>query len=44
MSYRLQFIDNTSSISNLVNNLTEGIHEIKCKNENNNKKIRNVHN
>ena len=35
ISYRLQFIDNTkfmaSSLSNLVNNLAEGIHIIKCK-------------
>ena len=36
-SYRLQFIDSVrfrvSSLSNLVNNLAEGIHEIRCKNE-----------
>ena len=35
MSYMLQFIDSTrfmpSSLSNLVNNLSEGIHKIKCK-------------
>ena len=35
ISYILQFIDSTgllaSSLSNLVNSLSEGIHEIKCK-------------
>ena len=35
ISYILQFIDSTrfmaSSLSNLVNNLSEGIHRIKCK-------------
>ena len=35
ISYILQFMDSaifmTSSLSNLVNNLSEGIHEIKCK-------------
>ena len=35
MSYILQFIDGTrimaSLLSNLVNNLSEGIHRIKCK-------------
>ena len=35
ISYRLQFIDSArfmaSSLSNLVNNLSEGIHRIKCK-------------
>ena len=35
MSYVLQFINTarfiTSSLSNLVNNLSEGIHKIKCK-------------
>ena len=34
-SYSLQFIDSArflaSSLSNLVNNLAEGIHKIKCK-------------
>ena len=34
MSYGLQFIDITrviaSSLSNLVNNLLEGIHKVKC--------------
>ena len=34
-SYILQFIDSTrsmaSSLSNLVNNFSEGIHRIKCK-------------
>ena len=42
ISYRLQFIDSTrfmvSSLSNLVNNLAEGIHKIKCKYGHNNKK------
>ena len=27
-----------NSLSNLINNLSEGIHKIKCKNEHNNKK------
>ena len=35
MSYLLQFIDSAlfmvSSLSNLVNNLSEGVHKIKCK-------------
>ena len=35
ISYVLRFIDGTrfiaSSLSNLVNNLSEGIHRIKCK-------------
>ena len=35
ISYILQFIDSgrfmASSLSNLVNNLSEGIHRIKCK-------------
>ena len=35
MSYILQFIDSTrfmvSSLWNLVNNLSQGIHEIECK-------------
>ena len=35
MSYILQFIDSarliTISLSNLINNLSEGIHRIKCK-------------
>ena len=35
MSYVIQFIDSTrfmaSSLSNLVTNLSEGIHRIKCK-------------
>ena len=42
ISYILQFIDSTrfmgSSLSNLVNNLSEGIHRIKCKFEHNDKK------
>ena len=37
VSYRLQFIDSVrfraTSLSNLVNNLAEGIHKIRCKNE-----------
>ena len=41
-SYILQFIDSarfmTSSLSNLVNNLFEGIHKIKCKYGNDDKK------
>ena len=35
ISYKIKFIDSTrlmaSSLSNLVDNLTEGIHKIKCK-------------
>ena len=35
ISYKIKFIDSarfrTSSLSNLVNNLAEGIHKIKCK-------------
>ena len=35
ISYRLQFIDSArfmrSSLSNLVNNISKGIHKIKCK-------------
>ena len=42
VSYILQFIDSArfmaSSLSNLVNNLFEGIHKIKCKLGNNDKK------
>ena len=42
ISYRVQFIDSarfmTSSLSNLVNNLFEGIHKIKCKYGNDDKK------
>ena len=38
----LQFIDSarfmTSSLSNLVNNLSKGIHKIKCKYRHNDKK------
>ena len=41
-SYILQFIDSArfmaSSLSSLVNNLSEGIHEIKCKFGHNDKK------
>ena len=42
ISYILQFIDSArfmaSSLSNLVNNLSEGIHRIKCKFAHDNKK------
>ena len=42
ISYILQFIDSArfmaSSLSNLVNNLSEGIHKIKCKYRHNDKK------
>ena len=42
ISYVLQFIDSarfmTSSLSNLVNNPSEGIHRIKCKIEHGDKK------
>ena len=42
ISYILQFIDSAifiaSSLSYLVNNLSEGIHRIKCKDGHNNKK------
>ena len=42
ISYILQFIDSTrfmaSSLSNLVNNLSEGIHKIKCKHGHDDKK------
>ena len=39
LSYRLQFVNSgrfmASSLPNLVNNLSEGIHKIKCKYEHN---------
>ena len=42
MSYKLQFIGGAryiaSSLSNLVNNLSEEIHKIKCKYRHNDKK------
>ena len=42
MSYILQFIDSTRfmeiSLSNLVNNISEGVHKIKCKYRQNDKK------
>ena len=42
LSYILQFIDSTgfmaSSLSHLVNNFSEGIHKIKCKYGDNDKK------
>ena len=41
ISYKLQFTDGarfmTSSLSNLANNLADGIHKIKCRNEHDNK-------
>ena len=44
MSYILQFTDSarlmTSSLSNLVNNLSEGIHRIKCKIGHNDKRCK----
>ena len=44
ISYILQFIDSArfmaSSLSNLVNNLSEGIHKIKCKHGHDDKKVR----
>ena len=44
MSYILQFIDSarfmTSSLSNLVNNLSEGIHKITCKHGHEDKKCK----
>ena len=46
ISYILQFIDSVrfmaSSISNLVNNLSEGIHRIKCKFELDDKNVKYV--
>ena len=43
LSYILQFIDNArfmaSSLSNLLNNLSEGIHRNKCKYGHDNKKM-----
>ena len=42
ISYILQFIDSArfiaSSLSSLVNNLSEGLHRIKCKSEHDDKK------
>ena len=44
ISYRLQFIDSAkfteSSLSNLVNNIAEGIHRIKCKYGHDEKKLK----
>ena len=44
ISYRLQSIDSiifiASSLSNLVDDLAERIHKIKCKNEHNDKKCK----
>ena len=31
ISYKTKFVDNTGSLSNLVDNLAEGIYETKCK-------------
>ena len=46
MSYRFQFIDwarfMAISLPNLVNNLAEGIHKIKCKNDKNDTMLKNV--
>ena len=43
MSYTLQFLNSArfmaSPLSNLVNNLSEGIHKIKCKYRHNDKKF-----
>ena len=43
ISYILQFIDSAwfmaSSLSNLVNNISEGIHKIKCKYGDDDKKV-----
>ena len=48
ISYLLQFIDSrrfmASSLSNLVNNLFEGLHRIKCKLERDDKKMWNMWN
>ena len=44
MSYRLHFIDSgkfmVSSLSNLVNNISEGIHKIKCKYRHDDKNVK----
>ena len=44
MSYRLQFIDSArymaSSLSNLLDNLAQGIHKIKCKYRNDDKNVK----
>ena len=46
MSYKLQCIDCARfmaiSLPNLVNNLAEGIHKIKCKNNKNDTMLKNV--
>ena len=48
ISYKLQFIDSArfkaSLLPNLVDNLAEGIHKVKWKNEHNSKKMWNVWN
>ena len=38
----LQFIDSTRSLSNLANNLSEGLHKIKCKLGHDNKNLKHV--
>ena len=44
MSYKLQFIDSArymaSSLSNLLDNLAQGIHKIKCKYGNDDKNVK----
>ena len=46
MSHKLQFIDSarfmTSSLSNVIDNLPERIHKIKCKYRHDNKKVKRV--
>ena len=46
MSHKLQFIDSarfmTSSLSNVIDNLAERIHNIKCKYRHDNKKVKRV--
>ena len=46
MSHKLQFIDSarfmTSSLSNVVDNLAERIHKIKCKYRHDNKNVKRV--
>ena len=46
ISYKLQFIDSArfmeSALSNLVNNLSEGIHRFKCKFRHNDKNVKDV--
>ena len=46
MSHKLQFIDSarfmTSSLPNVIDNLAEWIHNIKCKYRHDNKKVKRV--